>query len=99
MTDLLGDTAARVVCVILYLLALVGFVGATLGLLGWGVPREWWRPLALVSAAISLLALILFWNALILLFPHKVGALGVNAATLIGLLVLNWPSEAVLGLS
>jgi hypothetical protein len=99
LTDLLGDTVARVVCIGLYLAALVGFIGATLALLGWGVPREWWRPLALVSAGISLVALVLFWNALILLFPHKIGALAVNGVTLVGLLVLDWPSEAILGLS
>ena len=97
LTNLVGDTVSRIVCVILYLAALVGFVGAALALLGWGVPHDWWRTLAVVSAAISLVALLLFWNALIFLFPHKVGALAVNVATLVGLLVLNWPAEAHLG--
>jgi len=97
LTDLLGDAVSRVVCAALYGLALVGFVGAALGLLGWGLPHDWWRPLATISAVISLLALVLFWDALIFLFPHKVGALAINVATLVCLLALNWPAEANLG--
>jgi hypothetical protein len=50
-----------------------------------------------VSAVISLVAILLYWNALILLFPHKIGALAVNIAVLICLLALNWPAEADLG--
>jgi hypothetical protein len=97
LTNLLGNTVSRILCVILYGAALIGFLGATLALLGWGIPHDWWRTLAVVSAVISLVALLLFWNALIFLFPHKVGALAVDIATLVCLLVLNWPSEAALG--
>jgi hypothetical protein len=78
----------------LYLAALIGFIGAALALLGWVVPHDWWRMLAVVSAVVSLIAVVLFWDALIALFPHKVGALAVNIATLVCLLVLNWPTEA-----
>jgi hypothetical protein len=97
LSNLLGDTISRVLCVVLYGAALVGFVGAALALLGWVIPHDWWRTLATVSAVISLAALLLFWNALIMLFPHKVGALAINVATLVCLLVLNWPSEAAIG--
>lgn len=97
LTNLLGDTVSRILCVVLYGAALIGFLGAALALLGWGIPHDWWRTLATVAALISLVALLLYWNALIFLFPHKVGALGVNIATLICLLALNWPTEANLG--
>jgi hypothetical protein len=97
LTDLLGDTASRILCLILYGVALVGFVAAALALMGWLVPHDWWRTLAVVSAIISLVAIALFWDALIMLFPHKVGAIGVNIAVLAGLLVANWPTEAALG--
>lgn len=93
----MGDTVSRILCIILYGLALIGFVGTALALLGWGVPHDWWRTLAVASAVISLAALLLFWNALIFLFPHKVGDLAVNVATLVCLLALNWPAEANLG--
>jgi hypothetical protein len=97
LTDLLGDAVSRILCVVLYGAALIGFVGAALALLGWGIPHNGWRTLATVSALISLVAVLLYWNALIFLFPHKVGALSVNIATLICLLALNWPTEANLG--
>jgi hypothetical protein len=98
LTDPLGDGASRLLCAALYLLALVGFVAAALAVAGWLLPHDWWRPLAIVSSVLSLVALALYWNALIFLFPHKVGALAVNITTLVCLLALNWPSEADLGL-
>ena len=97
LTNLLGDGVASVVCGVLFAAGFVGIVGAGFGLLGWLVPHPWWRTLAIVSAVVSLLAVALFWNALMLFFPHKVGALGVDAAILVGLLVANWPTEAAIG--
>lgn len=97
LTDLVGDTISRAICVILYGAALIGFVAAALALLGWLVPHDWWRTLAITSAAISLVAVALYWNALLMLFPHKVGAIGVDIAVLVCLLALNWPTEADIG--
>lgn len=97
LTNPLGDSVSRVLCVVLYLAALLGFIGTALALLGWGAPHDAWRTLAIVSAVISLVAVLLFWNALIFLFPHKVGALAINVATLVCLLALNWPTETALG--
>jgi hypothetical protein len=97
LTPLLGDTAARVISILLFLAALVGFLTATLGLLGWLVPHDSWRTLAVASAVISLVAIALFWNAFVAFFPNKLGAIAVNVATLACLLVLNWPGEADIG--
>jgi hypothetical protein len=97
LSGFLGDTASRIVCVVLFGAAFGSAIAAALGLLGWLVPHESWRALAITSAVISLAAVVLFWNGLMLVFPHKVGALGVSIATLICLLVLNWPSEAAIG--
>jgi hypothetical protein len=96
LSGLIGDTLSRVLCVALYLAAFVGFVGAALALLGWVVPHEWWRTLAIVSSVISLLALALFLNALAAFF-NKLGAIAVDVAVLVALLVLNWPTEADIG--
>ena len=97
LTDLLGDGPSRVVCIILYGAAFVGFIAAALGLLGWVVPHESWRTLAIASAVISLVAVVLYWNALVILFPSKVGAIGVDIAVLVCLIALNWPTEADIG--
>lgn len=97
LTPLLGDTASRIISIVLFLAALVGFVGAALGVIGWLVPHDAWRSLALIPAVISLVALALFWNAFVSFIPNKVGAIGVNIATLICLLAQSWPTEADLG--
>jgi hypothetical protein len=97
LTGLIGDTISRGIGFILFGAALVGFVGAALGLMDWLFPHDWWRTLAIVSAVISLIAIALFWNAFVTLFPNKIGALAVDVAVLIGLLVVNWPTEAQLG--
>lgn len=97
LTNLLGDPVSRILCIILFLASLVGFIVVTLALLGWGVPHELWRKWAVISAIVSLVALLLFWNALILLFPHKIGSLAVNVATLVCLLGMNWPAESAFG--
>ncbi|MGB3717258.1 MAG: hypothetical protein WA996_22780 [Candidatus Promineifilaceae bacterium] len=97
LTGLIGDTASRVISFVLFLAALIGFVGAALALLGWLLPHEWWRSLSIVSALISLAALGLFWNAFPSFFPNKIGAIAVDIAVLVGLLWLEWPSEGAIG--
>jgi hypothetical protein len=93
----IGESASRVILVILFGAALLGFVAAALGLMGWLVPHDAWRILSIWSAAISLIAVLLYWNAFVALFPNKLGALAVNIAVLVCLLFLNWPSEADIG--
>jgi hypothetical protein len=97
LNPLLGDAAARVICIVLFTLSFIGFAGAALALMGWKVPHDMWRSMALVSAALSMVAIIFYWNALILLFPHKIGNIAVNTAVLVSLLAVNWPAESDLG--
>lgn len=97
LNGLVGDTAARIIGIILFLAAFIGFVGAVLGLAGVLVPHAMWRTLAVAAAVLSLVALALYWNAFVLFFPHKVGNIGVNIAVLVCLLWANWPLEADIG--
>jgi hypothetical protein len=97
LTPILGETISRILSIILFLLALIGFIASSLALLGWLVPHDWWRTLVIVSAVISIVTIILYWNAFVAFFPNKVGALGVDIAVLVCLLVVNWPTEAMLG--
>ena len=97
LSGLLGETASRVLCILLFAAASATSIAAALGLLGWLVPHAQWRTLAVTSAVISLVAVALFWNGLMLFFPHKVGCLSMDIATLVCLLTLSWPSEAAIG--
>jgi len=92
LEGLVGTGAASTVCVALNLGALVLFVGAGLGVAGWGVPREAWGRLAVLAASTSLLGLALFWNAFPFLFPNKIGVLALDLWTLAGILWLRWPT-------
>jgi hypothetical protein len=92
LTGLIGQPAANVLSIVIWLAAIVGFLLAALAVMGWGVPHAWWRPLAVVSAVISLIGVFLFWNAFAAWF-NKAGAITVDLAILVGLLVLHWPAE------
>jgi hypothetical protein len=95
LSGVLGDTASRVLVIILFGAALIGFLAAGLGLFGWLIPHSAWQGLAIVSAVISLLALALFWNSFASLFPNKIGAIAVNLATLWALLGSGSFSEMI----
>lgn len=87
-----GPRAISTVCVGLNLLALLLFVGAGLGVAGWGVPRESWGRLAVLGGSVSLLALVLFWNAFPFLFPNKVGVMAIDLWAIGSVLWLRWPA-------
>ena len=97
LTGFLGDPASRVISIILFGSAMLGFIGSALALFGWLVPHDSWRTLAVVSAVISLVALTLFWNSFASLFPNKIGAIAVDVAVLVCLLWASWPTEADIG--
>jgi hypothetical protein len=92
LTNLVGDGVARAVGSLLWLVAIVGFVAVGVGFVG---QEGWWRALAVGSAAVSLLGLVLFWSA----------AAGSSAfapalfdvAVLVAILVLHWPPSPVSG--
>ena len=95
LSGFLGDSVSRVLVVILFGAALIGFIAAVLGLLGWLVPHSAWQTLAIVSSIISLVALGLFWNSFASLFPNKIGAILVDVATLWALLGSGSFSEMI----
>jgi hypothetical protein len=97
LTGLVGEKVSQVICFLLFLAVLLGFIGAAMALMGWLLPHEWWRSLSVVSAAISLVSLGLFWYAFPKFFPNKIGAIAVDIAVLVGFLWLDWPTEAAVG--
>jgi hypothetical protein len=86
LSGVIGETFSRVLVIILFGAAMIGFIASGMGLFGWLVPHSAWQTLALISAVISLVALALFWNAFVAFFPNKVGAIVVNVAILWALL-------------
>lgn len=89
-----GVTAAHALGAVLWLVALVGFVIAGVGVLGMAVPAAWIRPAAVVASVASLIAIGLFWDAL----PSatsKVGAIGVDLAVLWAVVIGHWPASDV----
>ena len=95
LSGFLGDTVSRVLVMILFGAAFIGFIAAGLGLFGFLVPHSAWQTLAIISAVISLVALGLFWNSFASLFPNKIGAIVVDAATLWALLGSGSFSEII----
>lgn len=94
---LLGEPASRRLAFGLMAISVLGFLATAFAFLGIGLPHTAWRTLAVIFALPSMLGLIFYWNAFAQAF-NKVGAIGVNAWILIGLLLLKWPEEADLGL-
>ena len=93
---LLRDTpepTLRIIGRVLWVVSIIGFVAACLGFLGILVPVTWWQTLAVITAIISLLGLVLFLGS----WPtfNTIGAVGMNLAILIALLWLHWPPEAL----
>ncbi len=90
-----SEATLRAVSSALWVLVAGGFLISFLGFLGIGVPPDWWRPVAVVFAFISLLGLGLFWGT----WPafNTAGALTMNAAILITQLWLRWPPTDMFG--
>ena len=97
LTGIVNNKISRALCFVLFFAALLLSVSAGMALMGWLIPHEWWRLLAIVSAAISSLTLILFWNAFPSLIPNKLGALIVDIAIFVLLIWQRWPTETAIG--
>ena len=72
----------------LWLVALFVFLAAGAAIL---FNQEWWRQLAIIGAAVSLLTIALFWQTTMIL-----GAL-VDVAIVVVLVGSDWPSPALVG--
>ena len=93
---LLGEKVSRVLALILWGLAVLFSVAGAFAFLDIGISHSLWRGLAILAAIPSSLGLIFYWNSMAMIF-NKLGAIAVNLWILVGLLLLNWPSESDLG--
>jgi hypothetical protein len=91
----LPATTATTLASAFWIVSLIGFVAAALGFWGIVVPAEAWRPLAVVSAVVSLVGIVAFFGT----WPmfNTLAALAVNVAVLVALVGLHWPPVAMFG--
>jgi hypothetical protein len=84
----LTSGTATVIASTFWTVALVGFLAAVLSFLGVLLPVEVWRPLAIGSAVVSTVGIVLFFGNWPLF--NTFAALGVNVAVLVALVGVGW---------
>ena len=91
LPDLQPSAATAVACAV-WALALIGFVATALAFWGVGLPVDAWRGLALASAVVSAVGIVLYFGT----WPmfNTLAALAVNVAVL-GSLWLRWPPQSL----
>jgi len=86
---------ATVVASAVWVVSSIGFVVAALSFWGVLVPTDWWRPVGVASAIVSIVGIVLFFGT----WPmfNTLAALGVNVAVIVAVLWLHWPPQATFG--
>ena len=92
LSSTIGDGGAHATGAIVWAVATVLFVAAGTGLL---LAMEWWRPIAVVAAVVSLVGILVFWDG-ILTGERRAGA-DRRRGVIVGLLVAHWPSVDAVG--
>jgi hypothetical protein len=77
----------RSLAITLAAIATLGFVATGLALLDFLVPFDWWRTLAIVSAIVSLLLLVIFWNRYLII------GVAIDILILAALFFAGWTPE------
>ena len=80
----LSESTTKTSAILLSVIATIGFVAAGLALFGVLVPFDWWRILAIASAVVSLLLVVIFWH------PYLIVGLLIDAAVLVTLIFTKW---------
>jgi hypothetical protein len=85
----LPSSTATAIAATFWIVACVGFVAAAAGF--WFELGEWWRAVAVVSALVSLVGIVLFFGT----WPtfNTIAALAVDVAVLVAILWLDWPAH------
>ena len=94
LPTLSADTATLIASAF-WIMSLLGFVAAALSFWGVFVPADWWRPIGVVAAIVSIVGIVLFFGTWPML--NTLAALGVNTAVLVAVLWLRWPPQATFG--
>jgi len=85
LNKFLPEKIIRPIGLILWGIPTIGFIGAGIGFF---LQQEWWRPLAILSAAFGIIVLFLTWKDLKPKPMHYIQGHILNAAIVIALLVV-----------
>jgi hypothetical protein len=89
----LGETVNQRICLVLFLLAGIMGIMASLAFKNLILPHLYWQNFALICAVLSTICLVLFPNGFAMIF-NKIGAVIVNLWIYYAILFsANWPSE------
>ena len=90
-----SEPVLRTMSSIFWILTAGGFLLSCVSFLAIIVPSDWWRPLAMVFAVVSLIGIGLFWGT----WPafNVIGALAMNIAVLVTQLWFHWPPTDMFG--
>lgn len=83
----LSESVAKPIAIILTAIATIGFIATGLALLDLLVPFDWWRNLAIASAAVSLLLYFIFWHR------YLIAGIVIDFAILVSLIFFNWTPD------
>lgn len=72
-------------------LAVIAAVLLVVGGVGLWMAGQWWRMIAVAGLSVSFLLMVLFFH------PWFIPIQMINAALVVGLLWLDWPTEAMVG--
>ena len=92
LTPMLGDGLTRLIASLAALTALAAFVAAAGGVV---LQAAWWRPVALLGAAVSIMVVVLLWNGL--QSSSAMTAVAFDVVVLVALLVVRWPTPELIG--
>lgn len=93
LSGVIGNEAARAVAAVCFAVVAVGYAtGGTALLLG----QQWWRPVALLAAALSAVAIVLLWDGVMHMLPDQ-GLIGllIDLAIIVAVLAFRWPQPAL----
>lgn len=87
LTSAVGDGPARAVAAIVWGAATVLFVA---GVAGFWMSLDWWRPVTIAAAIVSIAGIVVFWDGIAT--SNAFLALAFDVVILIALLWLHWPA-------
>jgi len=92
LTGVAGDALTKGLASLVAGVVLVAFVVASGGLF---LQASWWRPVAVIGAVASIVLIAAMWDGL--LASPAIAALVFDAAILVALLIVKWPTEDMIG--